>query len=75
MASFLPGIAFKNCYCAFVVVLVPHVTVAWSFLVFTVGKFSIAGTHMVFFILNVVEFLGLLMTFKPFLASPAHEYF
>ncbi|KNA21820.1 hypothetical protein SOVF_040050 isoform A [Spinacia oleracea] len=33
------------------------------------------GTHMVFFILNVVEFLGLLMTFKPFLASPAHEYF
>ncbi|KAG0463835.1 hypothetical protein HPP92_019904 [Vanilla planifolia] len=26
------------------------------------------GNHMVFFILNVVEFVGLLMTFKPFLA-------
>lgn len=26
------------------------------------------GNHMVFFILNLVEFVGLLMTFKPFLA-------
>ncbi|XP_038980702.1 protein ZINC INDUCED FACILITATOR-LIKE 1-like isoform X4 [Phoenix dactylifera] len=28
------------------------------------------GDQMVFFILNVVEFIGLLMTFKPFLAVP-----
>ncbi|KAH7522543.1 hypothetical protein FEM48_Zijuj07G0149600 [Ziziphus jujuba var. spinosa] len=28
------------------------------------------GDHMVFFILNVIEALGLLMTFKPFLALP-----
>ncbi|KZV33930.1 hypothetical protein F511_04155 [Dorcoceras hygrometricum] len=28
------------------------------------------GVHMVFFILNVVEFIGLIMTFKPFLAVP-----
>ncbi|KAK9664491.1 hypothetical protein RND81_14G046200 [Saponaria officinalis] len=33
------------------------------------------GSHMVFFILNVVEFIGLLMTFKPFLAEPAQEFF
>ncbi|KAG8367756.1 hypothetical protein BUALT_Bualt16G0105900 [Buddleja alternifolia] len=26
------------------------------------------GVHMVFFILNIVEFIGLVMTFKPFLA-------
>ncbi|XP_021749123.1 protein ZINC INDUCED FACILITATOR-LIKE 1-like isoform X2 [Chenopodium quinoa] len=32
------------------------------------------GTHMVFFILNVVELLGFLMTYKPFLQKPAHEY-
>lgn len=32
------------------------------------------GTHMVFFILNVVEFLGLVMTFKPFLARATEEY-
>ncbi|KAL2465852.1 Protein ZINC INDUCED FACILITATOR-LIKE 1 [Abeliophyllum distichum] len=28
------------------------------------------GVHMVFFILNIVEFIGLIMTFKPFLALP-----
>ncbi|XP_056171117.1 protein ZINC INDUCED FACILITATOR-LIKE 1-like isoform X4 [Syzygium oleosum] len=28
------------------------------------------GSHMVFFLLNVIEALGLLMTFKPFLAQP-----
>ena len=28
-----------------------------------------AGTHMVFFALNIVEALGLLMLFKPFLAE------
>ncbi|KAL3819618.1 hypothetical protein ACJIZ3_005523 [Penstemon smallii] len=28
------------------------------------------GTHMVFFVLNVVEFIGLVMTFKPFMALP-----
>lgn len=28
------------------------------------------GNHMVFFILNVIEALGLLMTFKPFLTQP-----
>ncbi|CAO2831397.1 unnamed protein product [Amaranthus hypochondriacus] len=32
------------------------------------------GTHMVFFLLNIVEFVGFLMTFKPFLAKPAHEF-
>uniref|UniRef100_A0A803LTA8 Major facilitator superfamily (MFS) profile domain-containing protein n=1 Tax=Chenopodium quinoa TaxID=63459 RepID=A0A803LTA8_CHEQI len=32
------------------------------------------GTHMVFFVLNVVELLGFLMTYKPFLQKPAHEY-
>ncbi|XP_042514246.1 protein ZINC INDUCED FACILITATOR-LIKE 1-like isoform X2 [Macadamia integrifolia] len=29
------------------------------------------GDHMVFFILNVIEGIGLLMTFKPFLAQPS----
>ncbi|PON59737.1 hypothetical protein PanWU01x14_157940 [Parasponia andersonii] len=29
-----------------------------------------AGTHMVFFILNVVEAIGVIMTFKPFLTTP-----
>ncbi|XP_030925632.1 protein ZINC INDUCED FACILITATOR 1-like isoform X1 [Quercus lobata] len=29
------------------------------------------GDHMVFFVLNVIEAIGLLMTFKPFLAEPA----
>ncbi|CAI9787477.1 unnamed protein product [Fraxinus pennsylvanica] len=28
------------------------------------------GVHMVFFVLNIVEFIGLIMTFKPFLALP-----
>jgi len=28
-----------------------------------------AGTHMVFFVLNIVEALGLLMMFKPFLVE------
>ncbi|XP_048334007.2 protein ZINC INDUCED FACILITATOR 1 isoform X2 [Ziziphus jujuba] len=32
------------------------------------------GDHMVFFILNVIEALGLLMTFKPFLALPDDEH-
>ncbi|KAL0346081.1 UNVERIFIED_CONTAM: protein ZINC INDUCED FACILITATOR-LIKE 1 [Sesamum radiatum] len=32
-----------------------------------------AGVHMVFFMLNVVEFVGLVMTFKPFLALPQDE--
>ncbi|KAL0337851.1 UNVERIFIED_CONTAM: protein ZINC INDUCED FACILITATOR-LIKE 1 [Sesamum calycinum] len=31
------------------------------------------GVHMVFFMLNVVEFVGLVMTFKPFLALPPDE--
>ncbi|XP_020549737.1 protein ZINC INDUCED FACILITATOR-LIKE 1 isoform X4 [Sesamum indicum] len=31
------------------------------------------GVHMVFFILNVVEIVGLIMTFKPFLAHPEDE--
>ncbi|XP_073044231.1 protein ZINC INDUCED FACILITATOR 1-like isoform X1 [Primulina eburnea] len=31
------------------------------------------GVHMVFFILNVVEFIGLVMTFKPFLVLPEDE--
>ena len=29
-----------------------------------------AGDHMVFFILNMVELVGLVMTFKPFLWVP-----
>ncbi|KAK9690185.1 hypothetical protein RND81_09G109900 [Saponaria officinalis] len=33
------------------------------------------GSHMVFFMLNVVEFIGLLMTFKPFLAELAQEFY
>lgn len=38
------------------------------------ASFSIlSGTPMVFFILNVVEFIGFLMTFKPFLAQPAQD--
>lgn len=32
-----------------------------------------AGDQMVFFLLNVVEFIGLLMTFKPFLRVPSGE--
>ncbi|XP_074276154.1 protein ZINC INDUCED FACILITATOR-LIKE 1-like isoform X2 [Silene latifolia] len=32
------------------------------------------GSHMVFFILNVIELIGFLMTFKPFLAEPAQEF-
>jgi len=28
-----------------------------------------AGTHMVFFLLNVVEVVGVLLTFKPFLET------
>ncbi|XP_057520270.1 protein ZINC INDUCED FACILITATOR-LIKE 1-like [Amaranthus tricolor] len=32
------------------------------------------GSHIVFFVLNVIEFVGLLMTFKPFLAKPAQEF-
>ncbi|XP_028782439.1 protein ZINC INDUCED FACILITATOR-LIKE 1-like isoform X1 [Neltuma alba] len=35
------------------------------------------GTHLVFFVLNLVEALGLLMMFKPFLAekkkTPSHQ--
>ncbi|XP_074276148.1 protein ZINC INDUCED FACILITATOR 1-like isoform X2 [Silene latifolia] len=31
------------------------------------------GSHMVFFILNVVELIGFLMTFKPFLAEPNRD--
>ncbi|PKA54350.1 Protein zinc induced facilitator-like 1 [Apostasia shenzhenica] len=31
-------------------------------------SYFLPGDHMVFFILNLVEFVGLLMTFKPFLA-------
>ncbi|KAL2228102.1 UNVERIFIED_CONTAM: Protein ZINC INDUCED FACILITATOR-LIKE 1, partial [Sesamum indicum] len=31
------------------------------------------GVHMVFFILNVVEIVGFIMTFKPFLAHPEDE--
>ncbi|KAF5447295.1 hypothetical protein F2P56_032857 [Juglans regia] len=31
------------------------------------------GNQMVFFILNVVQFIGLLLTFKPFLALPPHR--
>ncbi|KAH9617092.1 hypothetical protein KSS87_006927 [Heliosperma pusillum] len=33
------------------------------------------GSHMVFFILNVIELIGFLMTFKPFLAEPAQEFY
>lgn len=33
------------------------------------------GDHMVFFVLNVIEAIGLLMTFKPFLAEPADDNF
>ncbi|KAL2895677.1 hypothetical protein RDABS01_000675 [Bienertia sinuspersici] len=32
------------------------------------------GAHMIFFLLNVVEFAGFVMTFKPFLAKPAQDY-
>ncbi|XP_074297265.1 protein ZINC INDUCED FACILITATOR-LIKE 1-like isoform X1 [Silene latifolia] len=32
------------------------------------------GSHMVFFVLNMVKFIGLLMTFKPFLVKPAQEF-
>ena len=32
-----------------------------------------AGDHMVFFILNMVELVGLVMTFKPFLWVPDEE--
>lgn len=32
------------------------------------------GSHMVFFILNLIEFLGFVMLFKPFLAKPAQEF-
>ncbi|KAL4607263.1 hypothetical protein ACB092_09G160200 [Castanea dentata] len=31
------------------------------------------GDHMVFFVLNMIEAIGLLMTFKPFLAEPAMD--
>lgn len=31
------------------------------------------GSHMVFFILNLIEAIGLLTTFKPFLAEPAGD--
>jgi hypothetical protein len=31
-----------------------------------------AGDHMLFFVLNVVQCIGLVMTFKPFLAVPEH---
>ncbi|KAL9240062.1 hypothetical protein vseg_014323 [Gypsophila vaccaria] len=32
------------------------------------------GSHMVFFILNVIKLVGLIMTFKPFHAKPTQEY-
>lgn len=32
-----------------------------------------AGNHMVFFVLNLIEALGMLLTFKPFLALPNHN--
>ncbi|CAA0827534.1 Protein ZINC INDUCED FACILITATOR-LIKE 1 [Striga hermonthica] len=31
------------------------------------------GVHLVFFALNVVEFLGFVFTFRPFLALPQDE--
>nr|DAD43150.1 TPA_asm: hypothetical protein HUJ06_001380 [Nelumbo nucifera] len=39
-------------------------------------KSSIAGDasdQMVFFILNIVELIGVLLTFEPFLVQPAHR--
>ncbi|KAG6642738.1 hypothetical protein CIPAW_09G161400 [Carya illinoinensis] len=35
--------------------------------------FFLQGSHMVFFILNIIEVIGLLMTFKPFLVEPAND--
>ncbi|KAF5475651.1 hypothetical protein F2P56_007432 [Juglans regia] len=35
--------------------------------------FFLQGSHMVFFILNIIELIGLLMTFKPFLLEPATD--
>lgn len=32
--------------------------------------FQIAGDVMVFFVLNIVEFVGILLTLKPFLTFP-----
>jgi len=32
------------------------------------------GDQMVFFLLNVVEFLGLVLTFRPFMAMPEQQY-
>lgn len=32
------------------------------------------GPQIVFYIMNIVLFIGFLMTFKPFLAKPTHEY-
>ncbi|KAK9122541.1 hypothetical protein Sjap_012143 [Stephania japonica] len=34
------------------------------------GATFLPGVHMVFFILNVIEVIGIVMTFKPFLALP-----
>ncbi|PHT27173.1 Protein ZINC INDUCED FACILITATOR-LIKE 1 [Capsicum baccatum] len=42
-----------------------------SFTTADVGQvLAITGDQLVFFILNVIEFLGLLLTFKPFLQEP-----
>ena len=35
--------------------------------------FFLPGDHMVFFLLNMIELLGLVLTFKPFLAVPEHN--
>ncbi|XP_041023596.1 protein ZINC INDUCED FACILITATOR 1-like isoform X2 [Juglans microcarpa x Juglans regia] len=35
--------------------------------------FFLQGSHMVFFILNIIELIGLLMTFKPFLVERATD--
>ena len=35
--------------------------------------FILPGDHMVFFLLNMIELLGLVLTFKPFLAVPEHN--
>ncbi|XP_057547564.1 protein ZINC INDUCED FACILITATOR-LIKE 1-like [Amaranthus tricolor] len=32
------------------------------------------GPHMIFFLLNAVQFVGFLMTFEPFLAKPAQDF-
>lgn len=65
-ASFLPGWAI------FTKFLIHFCVLSKIYRVYKKHFFGhyIAGSHMVFFILNVIEGIGVLLTFKPFLVEP-----